>query len=333
MAPLALVHGGERFDAGEYLASHPGGKAVLLALAGGSIDEAFEDVGHSHEAREILECLKRRHAPPKASRASRLFTSEDRFMLHKLLACANLALLLRAVTLIATSSRPLFEEAGALHAAHVFVPGALALTGASFFHTPRARPAGAFSMTREQQLHTLVFSLRSCFFCAAGPALRLLPEPESAALLALALFNAAADDVTEKHRLVRAGDAIRDSLAYSDGAPQWLVRAYATLSSAMQLGAVSQMLDPRAPLYASRCYVVLLPIQLAAFQSTLTKKALISARASGSLYAAELLLVAWTVEWKHSALGLSALALRVLGVPKLAVWTGVALIHVLSTPR
>lgn len=39
------------------MASHSGGEEVLLDVGGQDATEAFEDVGHSDEAREILEGL------------------------------------------------------------------------------------------------------------------------------------------------------------------------------------------------------------------------------------------------------------------------------------
>ena len=113
--PLVLTHQGVSFDAREYSRTHPGGPDVLEALAGKSIDEAFEDIGHSKRARELLERLKLSgaHGEPARTVVWRLFTDEDRYMLHKLIAVVNLALLLRAVVLIVVDSRhSLFEDAG-----------------------------------------------------------------------------------------------------------------------------------------------------------------------------------------------------------------------------
>ena len=187
-------------------------------------------------------------------------------------------------------------------------------------------------MTREHQLHTLVFSLRSCFFCASGAALRRSPNPEGTALLALFAFHVWADYVTARHRASKAGGTIRDTIDYADGrTPLWAARAFAAFSSSMQLGAVSQLLDARAPLHASRCYLILLPIQLAAFQNTLTKKGLLDVRATGALYFAELLIVARGSEWKHSLMGSAAFALRISGVLKLVIWTALALLHALTS--
>ena len=39
---------------GQYLNTHPGGVDLIVDEAGGDATEAFEDIGHGKEAREIL---------------------------------------------------------------------------------------------------------------------------------------------------------------------------------------------------------------------------------------------------------------------------------------
>jgi len=46
------------YDVTKFIDEHPGGEEVLLDLGGQDATEAFEDVGHSDEARETLEKLK-----------------------------------------------------------------------------------------------------------------------------------------------------------------------------------------------------------------------------------------------------------------------------------
>ncbi|KIW73420.1 hypothetical protein PV04_01542 [Phialophora macrospora] len=46
------------YNASSFVDEHPGGEEVLLDVGGQDSTEAFEDVGHSDEAREILEGLK-----------------------------------------------------------------------------------------------------------------------------------------------------------------------------------------------------------------------------------------------------------------------------------
>ncbi|KAI4127939.1 MAG: hypothetical protein LQ338_002963 [Usnochroma carphineum] len=46
------------YDATKFIDEHPGGEEVLLDVGGQDATEAFEDVGHSDEARSILDGLK-----------------------------------------------------------------------------------------------------------------------------------------------------------------------------------------------------------------------------------------------------------------------------------
>ncbi|KAJ2899143.1 hypothetical protein MKZ38_003390 [Zalerion maritima] len=45
------------YDCTKFIDEHPGGEEVLLDVAGQDATEAFEDVGHSDEARETLDKL------------------------------------------------------------------------------------------------------------------------------------------------------------------------------------------------------------------------------------------------------------------------------------
>ncbi|KAK4945450.1 hypothetical protein LTR10_015345 [Elasticomyces elasticus] len=54
---LYLVIHDKVYNTSSFVDEHPGGEEVLLDVAGQDATEAFEDVGHSDEAREILEGL------------------------------------------------------------------------------------------------------------------------------------------------------------------------------------------------------------------------------------------------------------------------------------
>jgi len=54
---LYLVIHEKVYNASNFVDEHPGGEEVLLDVGGQDATEAFEDVGHSDEAREILEGL------------------------------------------------------------------------------------------------------------------------------------------------------------------------------------------------------------------------------------------------------------------------------------
>ncbi|CEJ91113.1 Putative Cytochrome b5 [[Torrubiella] hemipterigena] len=58
------------YDCTQFIDEHPGGEEVVLDVGGQDATEAFEDVGHSDEARETLDKLfvgnlKRREGDPK----------------------------------------------------------------------------------------------------------------------------------------------------------------------------------------------------------------------------------------------------------------------------
>ncbi|KHJ86845.1 putative cytochrome b5 [Oesophagostomum dentatum] len=50
-----FVIGNKVYDVTKFLDEHPGGCEVLLEQAGGDATEAFEDVGHSTDARQMKE--------------------------------------------------------------------------------------------------------------------------------------------------------------------------------------------------------------------------------------------------------------------------------------
>ncbi|KAL6865817.1 hypothetical protein ACO1O0_001915 [Amphichorda felina] len=67
---LFIVVHDKVYDATKFVDEHPGGEEVMLDVAGQDATEAFEDVGHSDEARESLEKLlvgplKRQAGDPK----------------------------------------------------------------------------------------------------------------------------------------------------------------------------------------------------------------------------------------------------------------------------
>ncbi|PMD65407.1 cytochrome b5 [Hyaloscypha bicolor E] len=67
---LYLVIHDKVYNTTAFVDEHPGGEEVLLDVGGQDATEAFEDVGHSDEAREILEGLlignlKRKEGDPK----------------------------------------------------------------------------------------------------------------------------------------------------------------------------------------------------------------------------------------------------------------------------
>ncbi|KAL8860562.1 MAG: hypothetical protein Q9178_002914 [Gyalolechia marmorata] len=56
---LYIVVHDKVYDATAFVDEHPGGEEVLLDVGGQDATEAFEDVGHSDEAREILNGMEK----------------------------------------------------------------------------------------------------------------------------------------------------------------------------------------------------------------------------------------------------------------------------------
>lgn len=52
-----LIHGNV-YDVTNFLEEHPGGEEVLLEQAGKHVTEAFEDIGHSTDARDLMKQYK-----------------------------------------------------------------------------------------------------------------------------------------------------------------------------------------------------------------------------------------------------------------------------------
>lgn len=49
-----MVIGGKVYDVTHFLQDHPGGEEVLVELAGQDATEAFEEIGHTQDARDLL---------------------------------------------------------------------------------------------------------------------------------------------------------------------------------------------------------------------------------------------------------------------------------------
>ncbi|KAL8766068.1 MAG: hypothetical protein Q9209_007034 [Squamulea sp. 1 TL-2023] len=56
---LYIVVHDKVYDATAFVDEHPGGEEVLLDVGGQDATEAFEDVGHSDEARQILDGMEK----------------------------------------------------------------------------------------------------------------------------------------------------------------------------------------------------------------------------------------------------------------------------------
>ncbi|CAN3356997.1 cytochrome b5 [Diutina catenulata] len=53
-----VIYNGEVYDVSRFVDEHPGGEEVIADVAGTDATEAFDDIGHSEEAHEIMVPLK-----------------------------------------------------------------------------------------------------------------------------------------------------------------------------------------------------------------------------------------------------------------------------------
>jgi cytochrome b involved in lipid metabolism len=79
---LYMVIHDKVYNCSSFVDEHPGGEEVMLDVGGQDATEAFEDVGHSDEAREILEgmlvgTLKRQPGDPAPKSSSQPSTSSS----------------------------------------------------------------------------------------------------------------------------------------------------------------------------------------------------------------------------------------------------------------
>lgn len=54
---LWIVYNGQVYDVSSYLDEHPGGEEVIVDCAGTDATEAFDDIGHSDDAHDIMKNL------------------------------------------------------------------------------------------------------------------------------------------------------------------------------------------------------------------------------------------------------------------------------------
>ncbi|KAI3406567.1 CYB5 [Candida oxycetoniae] len=75
-----VVINGRVYNVSSYIDEHPGGEEVLLDVAGSDATEAFDDIGHSDEAHEILAKLfigNLKGAKPVEAKRAQSYKSEE----------------------------------------------------------------------------------------------------------------------------------------------------------------------------------------------------------------------------------------------------------------
>ena len=77
---LWVVLNGKVYNISSYIDEHPGGEEVILDVAGEDATEAFDDLGHSDEAHEILQKLyigNLKGAKPVEAKHAQSYATED----------------------------------------------------------------------------------------------------------------------------------------------------------------------------------------------------------------------------------------------------------------
>ena len=285
---IVVLIDGVDVDVTEYAREHPGGAAVLRRFHGKDASKAFHAAKHSKAALDRMRALQPDARAKPVSRASKLFTHEDRSQVHKVLGLFCLGHYAVRIHRGIWSADPTGGLRGP-NAIMWLVPHALLSLSSIKFHVPRERVAKKPMIWQEFRAHNIIFALRS-FACAA-----------------LAAASLDASTVTRERAAVGAAGAVLASLIAADVAtarlredssetttgtmPYWAGASPATIGRFKYYYAYCQWMatlgclangNPLWPL------CIALPIQLASLLMTLVRKGLLTARGYHLLYTASL---------------------------------------------
>ena len=288
VADIVVKIDGHDVDVTEYAREHPGGAAVLRKFHGRDASKAFHAAKHSKAALDRMKALQPDAKAKPVSRASKLFTHEDRSQVHKVLGLWCLGHYVVRIHRGIWSADPTGGLRGP-NAIMWLVPHALLSLSSIKFHVPRERVAKKPMIWQEFRAHNIIFALRS-FACAA-----------------LAAASLDASTVTRERAAVGASTAVLASLIAADVAtarlredssetttgtmPYWAGASPATIGRFKYYYAYCQWMatlgclangNPLWPL------CIALPIQLASLLMTLVRKGLLTARGYHLLYTASL---------------------------------------------
>ena len=288
VADIVVKIDGHDVDVTDYAREHPGGAAVLRKFHGRDASKAFHAAKHSKAALDRMKALQPEAKAKPVSRASKLFTHEDRSQVHKVLGLWCLGHYVVRIHRGIWSADPT-GGLTALSAVPWLLPHALLSLSSIKFHVPRERIAKKPMIWQEFRMHNIIFALRS-FVCAA-----------------LAAASLHASTITRQRAAVGASTAVLASLIAADVAtarlredssetttgtmPYWAGASPATIDRFKFYYAYCQWMatlgclangNPLWPL------CIALPIQLASLLMTLVRKGLLTARGYHLLYTASL---------------------------------------------
>eukprot|EP00439_Symbiodinium_sp_Y106_P034569 s535_g4.t1 len=287
----------------EFATSHPGGVDLLLQHGGGDASEPFHDVGHSGFAVDQL----KKHAvgmlalpqSPQAGEgtgaiaverdtvASRIFTKEDPYNVHKVLGFTVLSLYLyRIFVWICQLQGPDSDWAGfrpdfwAL--ASVLTVEALQLSS-FIFHVPKNRPLSGPMIWQEWRAHNLIFVSRLVFvfLCAwtvnRYNAMAGWPLWAMMTLCQLSVFaQMRLADLATAWLRDDTHETLVSTMPYWEHCPKWVESMFRTWYSASQIYTTVTIIlaGPGMDLY----FVMILPYQLYSVLMTFVRKGVISSR-------------------------------------------------------
>ena len=197
VADIVVKIDGHDVDVTDYAREHPGGAAVLRKFHGRDASKAFHAAKHSKAALDRMKALQPEAKAKTVSRASKLFTHEDRSQVHKVLGLWCLGHYVVRIHRGIWSADP----TGGLRGPNALLwvlPHALLSLSSIKFHVPRERVAKKPMIWQEFRAHNIIFALRS-FACAA-----------------LAAASLDASTVTRERAALGASTAVLASLIAAD---------------------------------------------------------------------------------------------------------------------
>ena len=288
VADIVVIIDGLDVDVTSYAREHPGGAAVLRRFHGKDASKAFHAAKHSKAALDRMKALQPEARAKPVSRASKLFTAEDRSQVHKVLGLFCLGQYVVRIHRGIWSADPTGGLAG-LNAIMWLAPHALLSLSSIKFHVPRERIAKKPMIWQEFRMHNIIFALRS-FVCAALASMSLhastITRQRAAVGAACTVFASliAADVATIKLR-EDASETTTETMPYWAGASPSTIRRFKGFYAYCQWMATLGCLANGNPLWP---LCIALPIQLASLLMTLVRKGLLTARGYHLLYAASL---------------------------------------------
>lgn len=208
----------------------------------------------------------------------KFFTKEDVFGIHKILGVTCLAHFAYRIYNIATTG-----DSGLIRDKflYVWILLHMALSGTSLmFHIPRNRVSKRPMIYPEFRLHSILFAYRSLLVMAFFEVMWMR-------CLVTLVTIIMADMVTKYYR---AQDTTMRGMPYGDNVPIWFRLQMNVFYSVSQVLATMQMLFARR---LDVPFIVLFPIQFAAFLMTCVRKGVLAANGWHVLYTAALLLNYW----------------------------------------